>query len=228
MKTINYDEVMDTFLWGFAFLTRPTLRNVLYGYPGIDHPWKADAAMERMRRSGRVQKTGRGVSASFTITATSMKQMSNSLPRQCWDAPWDGHWRVVVFDLPSHRTKDRQALWEMLRARKLGLLQRSVWIWPHEIEATLQEMTDARGLPECFCDYINYTRNLQFTEKPDYDYLRNLFVSSAKKHNIDIKYFWENTVNKSNDDESNNSIEKNKNDILRTLPSEIEKKEIVR
>jgi serine/threonine protein kinase len=47
------------------------------------------------------------------------------------------------------------------------------------------------GLPDCFHKYINYTRNLQFTEKPDYDYLRELFVESAKKNKITIKYFWE-------------------------------------
>lgn len=48
-----------------------------------------------------------------------------------------------------------------------------------------------RGLPECFYKYINYTRNLQFTEKPDYDYLRNLFINSAKTDNVHIKYFWD-------------------------------------
>lgn len=48
-------------------------------------------------------------------------------------------------------------------------------------------------LPECFLEYINYTRNLQFTEKPDYDYLRNIFIESAKKHNIELKYYWENS-----------------------------------
>jgi casein kinase I homolog HRR25 len=48
------------------------------------------------------------------------------------------------------------------------------------------------GLPECFYEYINYTKNLQFTEKPDYDYLRNIFITSAKNNNIKIKYYWEN------------------------------------
>ena len=47
------------------------------------------------------------------------------------------------------------------------------------------------SMPECFYEYIMYTRNLKFTEKPNYDYLRSLFITSAKKHNIEIKYFWE-------------------------------------
>ena len=47
------------------------------------------------------------------------------------------------------------------------------------------------GLPDCFYEYINYARNLQFTEKPNYDFLRNLFVESAQLHNIELKYYWE-------------------------------------
>lgn len=47
------------------------------------------------------------------------------------------------------------------------------------------------GLPECFYEYINYTRNLQFTEKPDYDYLKELFISTAQTQKIRLKYFWE-------------------------------------
>jgi serine/threonine protein kinase len=51
--------------------------------------------------------------------------------------------------------------------------------------------TLCEGLPDCFYEYIKYTRNLQFTEKPDYDYLRNLFINSAKTNKIELKYFWQ-------------------------------------
>jgi serine/threonine protein kinase len=47
-----------------------------------------------------------------------------------------------------------------------------------------------KGLPSCFYEYINYTKNLQFTEKPDYEYMREIFTSSAKENNIDIEYYW--------------------------------------
>ena len=55
-------------------------------------------------------------------------------------------------------------------------------------------MTDLKvlcsGLPSCFQDYINYTRNLEFTDKPDYDYLVDLFEKSALKNGIQMEYFW--------------------------------------
>ena len=52
--------------------------------------------------------------------------------------------------------------------------------------------TLCEGLPRCFYEYINYTKNLQFNEKPDYDYLRSIFMSSAVDNNIKLKYYWEN------------------------------------
>ena len=52
-----------------------------------------------------------------------------------------------------------------------------------------------QNIPECFYEYVNYTRNLQFTEKPDYEYLRDLFVNSAANNGIDLKYFWEESSN---------------------------------
>lgn len=48
-----------------------------------------------------------------------------------------------------------------------------------------------KNVPECFSKYITYTRNLNFTEKPDYDYLRNLFSTYAQENNITLKYYWE-------------------------------------
>jgi serine/threonine protein kinase len=47
------------------------------------------------------------------------------------------------------------------------------------------------GLPSCFYEYINYTKNLRFNDKPNYEYLRELFFNSANAQNIKLKYFWE-------------------------------------
>jgi phenylacetic acid degradation operon negative regulatory protein len=70
-----------------------------------------------------------------------------------WDEPWDGLWRVVTFDVPESRRNDRKRLWQALRARKLGLLQRSVWVWPRNVESILNEIIHAQGIPECFCGF---------------------------------------------------------------------------
>lgn len=72
-------------------------------------------------------------------------------------------------------------------------------------------------LPDCFYEYINYTRNLQFTEKPDYDYLKDIFITSAKMNNITLKYFWEDD-DKQNIHKSNKSNEISKTNNKRINP----------
>jgi len=43
-------------------------------------------------------------------------------------------------------------------------------------------------LEPCFQEYLEYTRQLKFTQKPDYEYLINLFINSASKNKINISY----------------------------------------
>ena len=48
------------------------------------------------------------------------------------------------------------------------------------------------GLPKAFADYLTYVRNLGFTEKPDYEYLRALLDKVMKKngYHYDKIYDW--------------------------------------
>ena len=82
-------------------------------------------------------------------------------------------------------------------------------IWDKKMMVSLKSL--CVGMPECFYEYINYTRNLQFNEKPDYDYLRNLLITSAKKNNIHLKYFWENDDCTPPDNNGGNNNYKNEN-----------------
>lgn len=46
------------------------------------------------------------------------------------------------------------------------------------------------GLPSQIKDYIVLCRNLEFEEKPDYDKLRNCFISAATELKIKMRYQW--------------------------------------
>jgi DNA-binding transcriptional regulator PaaX len=74
-------------------------------------------------------------------------------PRTEWAKRWDGIWRVVTFDLPEVRHKERHRLSRALRGRQLGFLQRSVWVWPHDVQPILNEIIETEGVPECFCGF---------------------------------------------------------------------------
>lgn len=53
---------------------------------------------------------------------------------QRWARPWDGQWRMVLFDIPRSADARRQRLRRFLRERHYGCLQDSVWITPDALD----------------------------------------------------------------------------------------------
>jgi DNA-binding transcriptional regulator PaaX len=107
----------------------------------------------RMEAERWVKRKGRGAAAEFTITEKGRQRCAEADPTVDWARRWDSRWRLVTFDVPEHRRKERKALWRELRARRLGYLQQSVWVWPHDIEPILREIIQAQGIPECFAGF---------------------------------------------------------------------------
>ncbi len=62
------------------------------------------------------------------------------------------------------------------------------------------------GFPSEFITYINYTRNLNFEEEPDYDHLRSLFKIVMEKSNLkyDYLYDWSETKDNGKENKENN------------------------
>ena len=62
-----------------------------------------------------------------------------------------------------------------------------------KLQTPIKKLCD--GLLPSFEKYIIYCRDkLEFTSKPDYEYLRNLFIKDANDNNIELKYYWENLL----------------------------------
>ena len=51
-------------------------------------------------------------------------------------------------------------------------------------------------IPSCFKDYILYCRQLKFDEDPDYNYLKNLFITTSNKLNIKPEFEWHDDLSK--------------------------------
>jgi DNA-binding transcriptional regulator PaaX len=151
---VDYAEILDLFVWTMDTLTRPTMRNLLAGYEEYAHRPENIHLFLRLEKRRFIEQTGeRGREPSYRIAAEGVARVSVTNPRPAWERSWDGAWRVVTFDVPEVRRKDRQNLWRALRARKLGLLQRSVWVWPHPVQPFLEQILQAEGVPECFCGF---------------------------------------------------------------------------
>lgn len=62
-------------------------------------------------------------------------------PEEFWRRPWDGRWRLVLFDVPESQYLLRDRLRRKLRSLAFGYLQRSVWISPDGVD-TLRQAID--------------------------------------------------------------------------------------
>ena len=153
MKRVDYGVILDLFCYGMAKLAVPTLSNLVGGYEEYASEPRREELLARLQREGLLARTGRGVNAVFTVTAKGWERFPLDDPRTAWDRPWDGAWRVFAFDLPERRRRDRKRLWQALRSRKLGLLQRSVWVWPHDLRAIMDDIVRVDDAPECFCGF---------------------------------------------------------------------------
>ena len=63
-----------------------------------------------------------------------LRAMGGRDPAVCWSRPWDGRWRMVLFDIPEKDRKLRAVLRRHLAAAHFGYLQNSVWVSPDPLD----------------------------------------------------------------------------------------------
>ena len=59
--------------------------------------------------------------------------------RQC-GIPWDKKWRVVMFDIPSEKDRERNIFRHKLKTLGFQMLQKSVFVFPYPCERELGEI----------------------------------------------------------------------------------------
>lgn len=78
--------------------------------------------------------------------------------------PWDGKWRIVIFDVPVVKNRSRVAFAEKLRELGFAMIQKSVWVCPFECD-----------------EQIYILRKFYEIEK---------FVTIIKSEDIEDEYYW--------------------------------------
>lgn len=127
------------------------MTDLLQGYEEEAHRCGSVRLVQHLRQQNLIAARGRGTHAEFSLTARGRQRVRRNDPEPHWQKAWDGAWRVVTFDVPEARRLDRKHLWQALRAHRFGFLQRSVWVWPHDVRRMLREIIRVEGVPECFC-----------------------------------------------------------------------------
>jgi len=95
-----------------------------------------ERAVQRLRTSKDIRNT-RNTDGSITLAlskAGKTKALIYNLDAIKIKKPkqWDGFWHIVMFDIPEHKKKGRDALAARLKLLGLRTLQKSVFVHPYE------------------------------------------------------------------------------------------------
>ncbi len=134
-KTVDF---LNGMLWILSVASRPTMRNLMGGYESWAYSTGWERQLNALEESGHVESRAMGADPRNRVYRLSAKGRVAALggrdPEACWARPWDGMWRMVLFDIPEERGTERWKLRRYLRSREFGYLQNSVWISPHPVE----------------------------------------------------------------------------------------------
>lgn len=85
----------------------------------------------------------------LVLTKTGKKKMTEyeyramKIPKP---AKWDGKWRMVIFDIPQGRDRERELWRRKLHALGFYCLQLSVWIYPYPCKDQIDIVSEVTGV----------------------------------------------------------------------------------
>jgi phenylacetic acid degradation operon negative regulatory protein len=116
--------------------------------------------IQTLERQGMLKSSPADKAARRVVTLTYegiLRALGGTHPPDRWDRPWDGQWRMALFDLPEEQRSLRNALRNELKTARFGCLQGSVWISPdpvgplraslHKSEAASRALVFFEGRP---------------------------------------------------------------------------------
>lgn len=107
------------------------------------------SCLRRMMSEGLFTRAGRGQRARYAATERGLEELTVSLDRArrafTQDAHamsgdnWDGKWRLVGFETPEHRRRERDALRSLIISFGGAAVQAGVYVTPHVVEDALAD-----------------------------------------------------------------------------------------
>jgi phenylacetic acid degradation operon negative regulatory protein len=141
------EEFLYFLMYTAESFMRPTWRNMNESFEGW--AWRTGngrriAELERLRLLERSSRSAPDLVVRLTASGRRIA-IGGRDPQAFWDRPWDGQWRMVLFDIPQRQKALRQRMWRYLRSEGFGYLQNSVWVTPDLINA--EQIAVAAKLP---------------------------------------------------------------------------------
>jgi len=135
------EEFLYLLLWGAETLARPTFHRLTESFEGWAYRKGLHHQLARLEREALLEsKTDTMAERIYRLTEQGrLLALGGRDPVARWKRPWDGKWRLVLFDLPERKNTARVRLRRFLKDQSFGYLQNSAWISPDPmIELTRQ------------------------------------------------------------------------------------------
>ena len=120
--------------------------NSLFLYPSMYPKWPREKYYSRVELSSGLYSLQRGgyvasrKDGAVELSEKGVKEiLKYKMINKQHEKPWDGKWRVIIFDIKEATRKDRDYLRLQLKWIGFRELQKSVWVFPYEIREELRE-----------------------------------------------------------------------------------------
>lgn len=140
------EDFLNLLLWSTDMLMRPTFRNLTDSYESWVYRHglsRQVATLEELQLLERDPKTPGDRLYRLTEQGR-LHALGGRDPEAQWSRHWDGHWRLVLFDVPMEQHVYRGRLRRYLRVRGFGCLQGSVWITPNPVHGEREILTGGK------------------------------------------------------------------------------------
>ena len=112
----------------------------------------------------KITRKGEDVVKKFDIDSVELKKQEG----------WDEKWRVIVFDVPVRKNKNRKAFTDKIKELGFVMIQKSVWAYPYECYEELMVLRKFFSIER----YVSY---LEAVEIEDEIYWRGKFNLKVQK-----------------------------------------------
>ncbi len=148
---VRAESVLNLVLWGAGKLIVPTWHNLFESYEGWEYRTRLRHQLRRLENQQLLQRERQAQGIVYCVTESGrLAACGGRDPGARWDRPWDGCWRMILFDLPAGHQRVRFRLWRWLRENHFGYLQNSVWICPDPIPRVMEALKPYRDDVESF------------------------------------------------------------------------------
>jgi phenylacetic acid degradation operon negative regulatory protein len=132
---IKREELLYTLLWAGEVIMQPTFRNLTESFEGWAYRNGLLRQLQRLEKEQLLERSP-GYPGDRLRRLTERGRLcalGGRDPEASWNRPWDGLWRLALFDVPEAHDAVRDKLRAYLRGCGFGCLQNSVWITPDPV-----------------------------------------------------------------------------------------------